>query len=353
MFKLFNRTEAEVVDDIEVPVDEEYVNNVKAKQADLVGSCLDDYEIKATLGTGSFGRVRLVKHKKSGGVYAMKQLSKSLILRTKQLDHMMNEKNILAEMQFPFVVQYFGSLQDDRCLYLCLEYGIGGEFFTHLRNANRFSNNTARFYAGVVTLAFEHLHNQNIIYRDLKPENLLIDHFGYLKVTDFGFAKRIDPTVKTWTLCGTPEYLAPEIILNKGHGKAVDWWALGVLIYEMLVGYPPFYSEDRMALYQKILAGKVDYPRHVSRQAKDLIAKLLTADLTRRLGTLHHGPKDIRRHPWFKGLDWIGMMNKQLTAPMVPKAKSEDDTTYFDEYPDEEDDIPPIQASEQKFFKDF
>jgi len=352
MFKFLARAD-EQVDDLTVPVDEQYIKLTSEKIEALKGSKLADYELKDILGTGSFGKVRLVRHKKTSSIFALKQLAKSLILRTKQLEHIMAEKNILAQLQFPFIVQFFGSLQDEKHVYLVLEYVIGGEFFTHLRSANRFPNDTGRFYAAGVVLAFEHLHDQDIIYRDLKPENLLLDNVGYVKVTDFGFAKRVDPTIKTWTLCGTPEYLAPEIILNKGHGKAVDWWALGVLIYEMLVGYPPFYSEDRMALYQNILSGKVDYPRHVSRQARDIISKLLTADLTRRLGTLRHGSKDIRRHPWFRGFDWNALMCKKLTAPIVPHAQSEDDTSYFDEYPEEEDDAAPIHASEQELFRDF
>jgi serine/threonine protein kinase len=354
MFKFLGKQEDAAADDLVVPVDEKFLKETEERIDGLKGSKTDDYEIKEILGTGSFGKVRLVRHKATGFVYAMKQLSKSVILRTKQLEHMMAEKNILAALRFPFIVQFYGSLQDERHLYLVLQYVIGGEFFTHLRSANRFPNDTARFYAAAVVLGFEHLHDQNIIFRDLKPENLLLDNLGYVKITDFGFAKRIDPTVKTWTLCGTPEYLAPEIILNKGHGKAVDWWACGVLMYEMLVGYPPFYSEDRMALYQNILSGKVDYPRHVSRQARDLISKLLTADLTRRLGTLRHGSKDIRRHPWFRGFDWNALMHKKIQAPIVPHAQSEDDTSYFDEYPEEdEEETPPIHASEQELFRDF
>eukprot|EP00296_Roombia_truncata_P000160 JP435823.1.p1 GENE.JP435823.1~~JP435823.1.p1 ORF type:complete len:353 (+),score=95.56 JP435823.1:59-1117(+) len=352
MFKFLSREEGG--EEASVPVDPAYVKETQERVDALKGAHMSDFELKEILGTGSFGKVRLVRHKSSSFVFAMKQLSKSLILRTKQLEHIMAEKNILASLAFPFIVSYYGSMQDDRYLYLNLEYVIGGEFFTHLRSANRFPNDTARFYAASVVLAFEHLHDTNIIYRDLKPENLLLDHQGYLKVTDFGFAKIIDPTVKTWTLCGTPEYLAPEIILNKGHGKAVDWWALGVLIYEMLVGYPPFYSEDRMALYQNILSGKIEFPRHVSRQARDLISKLLTADLTRRLGTLRHGSKDIRRHPWFRGFDWNALMYRKLQAPIVPHTNGPEDTTYFDEYPDDEDDgAAAIHASEQELFADF
>ena len=247
---------------------------------------LADLELKDTLGTGSFGRVRLCKvrsltapatrrfrrrdrprprpaappphrslaaaaqHNADKGHYALKILKKSEVIYLKQVDHVKTEKKILEELNHPFIVNLFGAFQDDKNLYLLLEYVIGGEFFSHLRKAGRFPNDTAKFYAAQITLVFEHLHSMMILYRDLKPENLLLDSDGNCKVTDFGFAKKVE--YRTWTLCGTPEYLAPEIILSKGHGKAVDWWASGILMYEMLAGYPPFYDEDPLGIYQKV-----------------------------------------------------------------------------------------------------
>ena len=195
---------------------------------------LKDLELRATLGTGSFGRVRLVRHIVDTGFYALKILKKSEVVYLKQVDHVKTEKKILEETTHPFIVNLIGAFQDPYNLYLLLEYIIGGEFFSHLRKAGRFPNDTSRYYAAQITLVFEHLHGLQILYRDLKPENLLLDSSGNCKVTDFGFAKKVE--YRTWTLCGTPEYLAPEIILSKGHGKAVDWWACGVLIYEMLAG---------------------------------------------------------------------------------------------------------------------
>ena len=207
-------------------------------------------------------------------------LSKSQILKTKQVTHIKAEKEILMAVSHPFIVSLYGSSQDQECLYFILEYVVGGEFFTHLRSQGRFSEDTSRFYASEILLTFEYLHGLDIIYRDLKPENLLLDKTGHIKITDFGFAKKIDH--RTYTLCGTPDYLAPEIILNKGHGKPVDWWAMGVLIYEMMAGYPPFYDEDPMGTYQKILHGKLEFASHFSRGARDLVKKLLQADLTKR-----------------------------------------------------------------------
>merc|ERR1711990_463026 len=223
----------------------------------------------------------------------------------------------------------YGAFQDERCLYMLMEYVIGGELFSHLRRAGRFTNEVTKFYAGEIVLAFDYLHKMDIVYRDLKPENLLLDQDGHVKITDFGFAKRVED--RTWTLCGTPEYLAPEIIQSKGHGKAVDWWALGVLNYEMLAGYPPFYDENPFGIYQKILAGKIDFPRHFDVHAKDLIKKLLTADRTKRIGCLKNGAEDIKKHKWYRGLNWAALYNKQMDAFIVPEVSSPDDTSQYDE----------------------
>jgi len=318
----------------------------------FTGLTLDDYILKDTLGTGSFGRVRLVQFKKDNQYYALKMLKKSEVIYLKQVDHIKMEKAILEVIEHPFIVNLFGSFQDPMNLYLMMEYVIGGEFFSHLRKAGRFPNETARFYAAEIVLAFEHLHGQSIIYRDLKPENLLLDDSGNIKITDFGFAKRVE--YRTWTLCGTPEYLAPEIILSKGHGKAVDWWALGILVYEMLAGYPPFYDEDPLGIYQKILEGKIKFPWHFDRHSKDLIKKLLTADLTKRIGNLKGGADDIKKHKWFAGLDWDQLLKREIPAPIVPAVKSKDDTSNFDKYPDsDESQRVKIDARDQALFKDF
>lgn len=164
----------------------------------------------------------------------MKMLKKAEVVRLKQVEHINSEKEILAQINHPFLVNLYCTFQDDRNLYMLLEYVVGGELFSHLRRAGKFSNETTMIYAGEIVLALEYLHSLDIIYRDLKPENLLLDEEGHIRITDFGFAKKVED--RTWTLCGTPEYLAPEIIQSKGHGKAVDWWALGILIYEMLAG---------------------------------------------------------------------------------------------------------------------
>jgi len=315
---------------------------------------LSDFELQDTLGTGTFGRVRLVRQKVSGNFFAMKILKKSEVVRLKQVEHVLSEKRILASLLHPFIVRLAGSFQDTKCLYMVIELVIGGELFSHLRKAGRFSNETTRVFAGQIVLALQHLHSQDIVYRDLKPENLLLDEKGYIKITDFGFAKEVAD--RTWTLCGTPEYLAPEIIQSKGHGKAVDWWALGILIYEMLAGYPPFYDENPFGIYQKILLGRVDYPRHFDANAKELIRRLLMPDRSKRLGNLKGGADDVRKHKWFKGLDFESLLIKKDAPPIVPEIRHPADTRNFDSYPDSSDESPSnnqIIIGGENIFDDF
>ena len=220
------------------------------------------------------------------------------------------------------------------------------------RKVGRFDPNASKFYASQITLAFEYMHTSDYIYRDLKPENLLLDKFGYLKITDFGFAKKV--AFKTYTLCGTPEYIAPEVLLNKGHGKGVDWWTLGILLFEMMAGQPPFVDDDPMGIYQQVLAGKITFPRYFERNTKSLIKKLLVADLTKRYGCLKAGAEDVKKHKWFNDFDWLSVYNRTQSVPIVPVVSSESDTSNFDQYPENEEDPPiPIYGQNKDPFLDF
>jgi protein kinase A len=308
---------------------------------------LSDYDVLTTLGTGSFGRVRLAKEKKSGEYVAIKMLKKAEILRLKQVDHIISENTILSNIKHPFLIKMLGFAQDERFLYIVLEFVQGGELFTYLRNLGKLENNEAVFFAAQVVSMFEYLHSKNIVYRDLKPENLLIASDGYLKLTDFGFAKYIEG--RTYTLCGTPEYLAPEILLNKGHGKPVDWWCLGILTYEMLAGIDPFSDEDPMAIYQKILKGKVKFPRTFDKNAKSLVKHLLVSDLTKRYGNLKGGVNDIKTHRWFAGMDWDALYRKEIPPFYKPSIKSRGDTSNYSSYPDSTELPSAISPSKDPF----
>lgn len=310
---------------------------------------LSDYELGQTLGTGSFGRVKISKQKSSGKYFAIKVLKKAEIIKLKQVDHIMNEIKILSVIDHPFLINTEGFSQDDRYIYLVLDLINGGELFTYLRSVGKFSCDHATFYSAQVCLMFEYLHSKNIIYRDLKPENILIDKTGYLKLTDFGFAKVCEG--RTYTLCGTPEYLAPEILLNKGHGKPVDWWTFGVLVYEMNAGIDPFNDEDPMLIYQKILKGKVKFPSSFNPNAKSLVKHLLEADLSKRYGNLKGGVNDIKNHRLFKNFDWDSCLAKSIKPPYIPKVSSSSDTSNFSNYPDSDKLSPSIKSSDDPFLE--
>lgn len=322
----------------------------KWRSPSAVVASLDDFDRMKTLGTGSFGRVMLVQYKTSKDFYAMKILDKQKIVKLQQVEHTLNEKKILHAINYPFVVGLKFHFKDNTNLYMLMEFVTGGEMFSHLRRLGRFSEPHSRFYAAQILLTLDYLHNLDLIYRDLKPENLLIEQTGYVKVTDFGFAKRVKG--RTWTLCGTPEYLAPEIILSKGYNKAVDWWALGILIFEMSAGYPPFFADQPLQIYEKIVSGKIRFPSHFSSDLKELLKSMLQVDLSKRFGNMKNGVGDIKHSKWFGDTDWVGIYNKKLTSPFIPKIKGAGDTSNFDDY---EEEVIRVASTERcaKEFSDF
>jgi cGMP-dependent protein kinase len=305
---------------------------------------LKSIKIITTLGMGGFGRVDLVTigddKTKS---YALKVMKKCQIVETRQEQHIINEKRIMMESDSAFIVKLYRTFKDEKYLYMLMEPCLGGELWTVLRDRRNFDEDTTRFYTACVIEAFSYLHSRHIIYRDLKPENMLLDEFGYVKLTDFGFAKRLyPPGSKTWTFCGTPDYVSPEIILNRGHDYSCDYWSLGVLMFELLTGAPPFTSDEPMKTYNIILRGidAVDFPRSISQKAQNLIKKLCRDNLSERLGYQRGGIEDIMKHKWFDGFNWIGLKSRTLPAPYVPKISSPIDTSNFDSYSPDTSEVP-------------
>ncbi|KAK3808387.1 MAG: kinase-like domain-containing protein [Benniella sp.] len=298
---------------------------------------LSDFTVNRTIGTGSCGRVLLVQSVFNFRFYALKVLKKRQVVQLNQIEHVNEEKRILEKIRHPFLVKTWGTFQDTTSLYIVMDYVVGGELFSVLRRMQRFSNSVAKFYACQVLLALEYLHCNDIIYRDLKPENILIDAQGNIKITDFGFAKHLADNETAWTFCGTPDYLAPEVIKSKGYSKAADWWSFGIFIFEMLAGYPPFYDDDLFRMCQKIVDGDMRYPKYFDGLAKDLLKRLLVSDLTKRYGNLRDGCHDIRNHAWFEGVDWTMVLRREIAAPFVPDVKWDGDASCFGFYPEEDE----------------
>lgn len=290
---------------------------------------LEDFELLKVLGRGSFGKVMQVRAKSDGNIYAMKILKKRAIIARNQVEHTRAERKILQSLQHPFLMTLRYAFQSKEKLYFVLDYYQGGELFFHLKNNRRFTEEVARIYVGEIALALGHLHSLQIIYRDLKPENILLDDMGHVCLTDFGLSKDVDPADKAHTFCGTPEYLAPEIVTGQGHDKAVDWWSLGILLYELTVGIPPFYSQNVNEMYNKIQHGVLRFPPFLTEHCKALIVGLLNRDPKKRLGSTSD-VDDIRAHPFFACINFDDMMAKRIDVPYKPKVKGNDDSSNFD-----------------------
>jgi len=314
---------------------------------------VDDFEVLKLIGQGSFGRVLQVKKKNTGEIYAMKVLEKAKIIAQGEVQHTMAERNILTKLKHPFLVNLNYSFQTNEQLHFVLDFVNGGELFFHLQNERRFPEDRVRFYAAEILLALEHLHNAGVIYRDLKPENLLLTDQGHIVMTDFGLAKEgmFSYDAKTDTFCGTPEYLAPEVLLGNGYGKAVDWWSFGCLVYEMLSGLPPFYSQNVQDMYKRILSDKLIFAKEVSPEAKELITALLTKDPERRAAD----PNVLKRYKFFESVNWDALYNKQVPPPFVPPVSGKGDISMIDPSFTEQratlsagSDEPSLTASQQK-----
>ncbi|KAG5390320.1 hypothetical protein IGI04_031861 [Brassica rapa subsp. trilocularis] len=346
----------------------------------------DDFEPLTMIGKGAFGEVRICREKGTGNVYAMKKLKKSEMLRRGQVEHVKAERNLLAEVDSNCIVKLYCSFQDDEYLYLIMEYLPGGDMMTLLMRKDTLTEDEARFYIGETVLAIESIHKHNYIHRDIKPDNLLLDREGHMKLSDFGLCKPLDcsnlqekdftvarnvsgalqsdgrpvATRRTqqeqllnwqrnrrmlaYSTVGTPDYIAPEVLLKKGYGMECDWWSLGAIMYEMLVGFPPFYSDDPMTTCRKIVNWRnyLKFPEEarLSPEAKDLICRLL-CNVEQRLGT--KGADEIKGHPWFRGTEWGKLY--QMKAAFIPQVNDEMDTQNFEKFEEADKQVPKSSKS--------
>ena len=289
---------------------------------------LKDFQIIKLLGKGAFGKVVLVYNEELRKYFAMKTLKKDYIKKYDQTKHTKEERKILEKIDYPFISKLYYAFQNDKKLFMITEYMPGGEMFYHLHNCDHFSEHKAKFYIAEITLAIDHLHKNNILYRDLKPENILLDELGHIKLTDFGLSKIMNNIEKdkTYTVCGTPIYVAPEVLIGKGYNKMVDWWSLGVLLYEFLAGYSP-YKDQRIKIDMKIYKKELKQDPLISDIAFDLIKKLCNFDPLKRLGK---HVEDIKNHKFFEDIDWIKLEKKEITPPYKPKIKFAGDVSNFD-----------------------
>ena len=292
---------------------------------------LNDFKILKTLGKGAFGKVLLVHNEELNKYFAMKILKKDFIKKNKQIAHTKVERKILEKIDYPFIAQLFYAFQNKEKLYMITEYMPGGEMFYHLHKEQYFKESKAKFYICEIILAIEHLHKNNIIYRDLKPENILLDENGHIKLTDFGLSKIVNDINKdrTFTICGTPEYVAPEVLTGKGYNKSVDWWSLGIVLYEMLCGYSPF-REAHERIDIEIYFKPIHHDNLISDIAFDLINKLIEPNCEKRLGYGIMDSIEIKNHVFFKDINWKKVERKEIEPEYKPVLKKPGDVSNFD-----------------------
>lgn len=292
---------------------------ISEEKEDLSQLALQDFEAIQVLGKGSFAEVYLVKLISTGELFAMKVLRKEKLLMQNVIRYAITERNILSRINHPFIIKMKFAFQSEDKLYLVLDYCSGGCLSYYIAKEKHFTEDTARFFAAEIVLAIEELHKNHIIYRDLKPDNVLIDENGHVVLTDFGLSKQgVEDEDLASSFCGSLAYLAPEMVKQTGHNKSVDWYLLGVLLYEMLIGFPPFYSVNKDQMFKNIENAKVRIPARISTVGKNLIKQLLKRDPLKRLGSIK-GAEEVKLHPFFEGICWKSVENKELKSPIVPK----------------------------------
>lgn len=322
---------------------------------------LSDFKFIKVLGKGSFGKVLLAERKGCDEIYAVKILKKETVLQDDDVECTMIERRVLTiSAGHPYLTALYCSFQTEDRLFLVMEYVNGGDLMFQIQKARKFNEERSRFYAAEVVLALQYLHQNGVIYRDLKLDNVLLDKDGHIKLADFGMCKEsMKPGGYTNTFCGTPDYIAPEILQEKPYGFSVDWWALGVLMYEMMAGQPPFEADNEDDLFESIKHDDVLYPVWLSKEAVSILKGFMTKNCTKRLGCTASGEQSILDHPFFRDIDWYKLEARQITPPFKPTIRSKTDVRNFDtDFTREEPKLTPTDKNvlaniNQEEFKDF
>ncbi|VVA96907.1 unnamed protein product [Arabis nemorensis] len=311
----------------------EDTDSEKAAEGDLVKVSgvvgIEDFEVMKVVGKGAFGKVYQVRKKETSEIYAMKVMRKDHIMEKNHAEYMKAERDILTKIDHPFIVQLKYSFQTKYRLYLVLDFINGGHLFFQLYHQGLFREDLARVYTAEIVSAVSHLHEKGIMHRDLKPENILMDADGHVMLTDFGLAKEFEENTRSNSMCGTTEYMAPEIVRGKGHDKAADWWSVGILLYEMLTGKPPFLG-GKGKIQQKIVKDKIKLPQFLSNEAHALLKGLLQKEPERRLGSGPSGAEEIKEHKWFKGINWKKLEAREVKPSFRPEVSGRQCIANFD-----------------------
>ena len=328
------------------------VEQEKDEKNEIEKIIVDNFDFYDKIGKNDFGYYKLCKDVNTNKIYSMRILKKCDLLQSKIVEHLENEYKILSSIYHPFIQELKGiNTQNPYSLYYLFEFVQGGDLFNLINIKKQIPLDIAKFYTASILTIFDYLHRKKIIYRNLKSENVLIGIDGYIKLANFTFAKEMKQET-TYTFCGTPEYCPPEMISKSGHNKGADFWSLGIVLYEMLVGLTPFIDTDPMKIYQKINKGKLIFPRSLDKDAKTIIKHLLTVDHKRRLGCKEKGIYEIIDHPFFKGFNWIGLLFKNITPPYIPTVNDPMDISNYrvitDNYFD--DGEVPIDKAKDPFF---